>query len=416
MTQKTASPRSASAIPAPARRIEEILRRAEHVRIASPRLVPVALGCLVAGSIAAAAGLLLAPAATWGALLANWLFWTGLGQGGVVLAAALELTESRWGRLVQRMAAGMGAFLPVSLLLLPGLWFERGQLFPTLSTGEAAGMLLRDWLALAAASGLSLAFLYALLPPELRRAPEQPPEKKDAERRPVRMRRLAAAVVLGFFPTFALIAGDLEMRVEPGFHSTILPGIYLAGAFYSAVGVTALLAASWQRHSAAAREVISGCELLDLGNLVWAFALFLGYVWWAQHFTFWMGNLPHEAEYHIQRWRTLPWSLLAWTAVACAVAVPGLLLFSRALKRHPRALALAGGLGALGVLVQRFLDILPSVHPEGGLIPLLVALGVSAGFLGAAALPYAWLMRRVRLFPLEDPLFVEELQVREVTV
>jgi hypothetical protein len=41
---------------------------------------------------------------------------------------------------------------------------------------------------------------------------------------------------------------------------------------------------------------------------------------------------------------------------------------------------------------------------------------VTLGFLGAVALPYLWLVRRVPLFPIEDPLWLKSLATRGVKV
>lgn len=340
--------------------------------------------CLGIGTVAAAAGLILAPRVTWAALLANFLFWTGLAQGGVVLAAILHLAEARWGRVVERIAAGLGAFLPLSLLLFLLLWFGRGTLF------------LWDGLALAVVTALCLTFLYRLLRPVA--GPPRP---------------LAGALVVAFGLEYALLSIDLGASLDPRFRSTILPVIYLAGALYSALGVTAVVLAAW-RPADRLREVITPSHRLDLGNLIWAFSILLAYLWWSQYIVIWMGNLPNEVAHHAARWQTWPWSALAWATLTAACLLPLLLLFSRSLKQHALALAWIGGIGAFGVLLQRFLDVFPALGVMAGIGAALLAVGVSLGFLGAATLSYLWLMRRVPLFPEEDPRFREALALRDV--
>jgi hypothetical protein len=325
-----------------------------------------------------------------------------------VLAAAFVLTAAHWGRPVQRIAAGMAAFLPLSLPLLALLWLGRRHLFLWITEPERSawlnvtGLFARDGLALAGMTALSLAFLSASI-------------RGGRERSRRGHGWLATAVAIGFFPAYALLAIDLAMSLDSPFTSTIFPVIYLAGSFYAAIAATAVLGAVWRRSPGAAR-LIAPSEVLHLGNLLWAFCMFLGYLWWSQYLTIWMGNLPHEVAPHMLRWQTGTWRGLAWASLTGAFIVPFFLLFSRGLKAHPLALALVGGIGAGGVLLQRFLDVLPALGAAGGIAGGLVQAGVTVGFLGLFALPYLWLTRRAPLFPVDDPLFIEELLVRDVVV
>lgn len=378
--------------------------RAPH---APPGSLTLAAGaCLLLGVVTLILGIALLPQAAWGALLGNLLFWAGLAQGGVVLAAVFHLSRARWGRVVERIAAGMGAFLPFSLPLFLLLWFGRGYLFPWMGQPErhpwlnTGWLFLRDGLALAVMATLSAAFLYRSL-------------REPAD--PASVRRLAAATAIGFFPACGLLAVDLAMSPQTGFRSAIFPAIYLAGSFYAALTVTAVLAAVWRRFSGFER-IIGPSELLDLGNLVWGLAAFQAYLWWAQYLIVWMANLPDEVGHHLKRWEVPPWGMLAWVALVGALVVPGVILASRGLKQRAPVLAIVGGVAALGMLLQRLLDILPYTGAPGSIGAALIVAGVSVGFLGAFFLPYLWLMRRVPVFPMEDPLFIEALLVRDVNV
>jgi hypothetical protein len=357
-------------------------------------------------------------------------------QGGVVFAAAVILTQARWGRVLERIAAGMGVLLPFSFLVLGLLWFGRRHLFPWLDEAnrpawlDARWLFARDALVLAGMTALSLAFLYASLRPDLHAAQETISTNgwlarwitrgwrgRQEEREQSRRWRgfLATALAIGFFPSGALLSIDLAMSLDPHFHSTIFPLIFLAGSFYSALALTAILAALWRRDDDP-EPVIGPSVLLNLGNLLWSFGMLLAYFWWSEYLSVWMANLPDEVAHHVARWQAPPWHLVARADLITAFVIPFFLLFSRGLKQSPRGLAAVGGIGAAGVLLQRFLDALPFLRPGGGAVPFLVSLAISIGFLGAAALPYFWFMRRVPLFPVEDPQFLEQLQLRGITV
>ena len=65
------------------------------------------------------------PGRAWRAYLVNWLFFTGIGTGGILFVAALNTASGHWGRNLKRVAEGLGLFTPVSLvlflLMIPGL-------------------------------------------------------------------------------------------------------------------------------------------------------------------------------------------------------------------------------------------------------------------------------------------------------
>jgi hypothetical protein len=102
--------------------------------------------------------------------------------------------------------------------------------------------------------------------------------------------------------------------------------------------------------------------------------------------------------------------------LAVVFIAPFFLLFNRILKRRSTALAAVGMLGLVGVLLQRFLNVMPSVAALGPTDFGLAEVTVTLGFIGAVALPYLWIVRRVPIFPIEDPLFIKALVTRGVKV
>ncbi len=419
--------------------LEKMLREAATIAAPPQRLRLYALGCLGIGLLATALGLLLAPAVTWPALLINVLFWVGVAQGGVAFAALVRLTHARWSRAAQRIAASLGVFLPIGLVLVPVLGLGRGYLFPVALAPEThpwlgvGGAMARAFLAVAVMTGVSLTFLYFSVRPDLgalhaaegtESAEESPGlllrnwHGREAEReRGRRALHLLSPLVLGvFFVAGASLAIDLGLTAEIRFAGTLFPVMYVVSSLYAAVGITVALAAAWRRSGTAARQILRPEVFGDLGNVLWALAITFGYLWWCRYLIVWMTNLPNEAAHHLLRWQTWPWSLGSWAALILGAALPLILLFSRAVKRQSMSLAGVGVLGALGVFLFRSVETLAGLGIIQGLLAVLVLAGVSLGFLGAAALAYMWLLARIPIFPVEDPEFVEALAVRDVRV
>jgi Ni/Fe-hydrogenase subunit HybB-like protein len=387
--------------PTPGTEASRLLAIAEGRHAPSTLAFGAATTCAVLGLACAIIGLIRAPTASWGAVAANLLFWSGLAQGGVVVAASFHLAEARWGRLVERFALAQGAFLPISVVLVLALRLGRAHLFPwygqrALSPWlNANALVLRDAAALLVMTLLSGAFARASL------------------RHGGSTRRLAIAATVLFFPAFGMLAVDLGMTPDLRYHSTVYPVLYLAGCYYTALAATALAVALWRRGEPRKR-LIGPKRLLDLGNLLWAFAIFLGYLWWCEFLVVWMGNLPDEAGRHLHQWRDWPWRAIAWTSLICGVALPSAILLGRGLKKSALILGAAGAIALLGVLLERILDVLPALPVERGIGTALLVTGITIGFAGLFALCYLAAFRRIPLFPTEDPQFLKELATRDV--
>src|SRR5881397_3516204 len=92
---------------------------------------------MVAGIIAAGGGAAVflwafttgQAARAWQSYHVNFMFWTGLAQGLVVVAATQKLAKGHWSGLVIRLAEAAAAFLVVALLLYVGLFVGRSYIF-----------------------------------------------------------------------------------------------------------------------------------------------------------------------------------------------------------------------------------------------------------------------------------------------
>jgi hypothetical protein len=387
--------------PAPGTETGRLLAIAEGRHAPSILAFGAATTCAVLGVACAVSGLIRAPSASWGAVAANLLFWAGLAQGGVIAAASFHISEARWGRLVERFALAQGAFLPLSIPFTLALWLGRAHLFPwygqrALSPWlNANALVLRDSAALLVMTLLSGAFARASL------------------RHAGSTRRLAIAVTVLFFPAFGMLAVDLGMTPDLRYHSTVYPVLYLAGCYYAALAFTALAVALWRRGEPRKR-LMGPRRLLDLGNLLWGFAIFLGYLWWCEFLVVWMGNLPDEAGRHLHQWRDWPWPAVAWASLLCGVAVPSAVLLGRGLKKRAFMLGVVGSVALLGVLMERILDVLPALPVERSIGTAFLVAGITLGFGGLFALCCLAALRRIPLFPTEDPLFLKELATRDV--
>lgn len=191
------------------------------------------------------------PERAWRSYIANWLFFTSIAQGAVIVAVVTTITRGEWAWSVQRIAAAFGAFLPISFLLLVPLLAASGEIFPWIEemahdpvvqkkraylnvpflvARNAGGLLLLF--------GLSLYYIYLSVRPDLKIAAEEGPGRRAAlHRRFVRrwrgqeaeevrsyrrLTRVAPLTALVYALVLSVVAIDWIMSLEPHWLSTLL--------------------------------------------------------------------------------------------------------------------------------------------------------------------------------------------------
>ncbi len=341
----------------------------------------------------------------WQAYLVNLLFWSGMAQAGIVFAAILHLGNARWAGPLRRVAEGGAAFLPVSFLLFLALYLGRAELFPWVRHPVAEKdawlnvpfLFARDWLALLALYAVSLLFFYHSVRPDLRRLGE--PERRRSEQR---LAVLSPVLIFLYAVVYSLLAFDLVMSLAPHWYSALFGGYFFIGNLYLGLAGLALVA-GWLRRRLGLEAQLTAARFHDLGKLVFAFCLLWTYLFWSQYLVIWYGDVPEETAFVHTRVLREVWSPLAWAVLVVCFLLPFLVLLSREVKRRPAGLSAVCGLVVVGMWLERYVLVVPSVWEENwvpfGLLEVLITLG----FFSAAALSYLLFLRTVPLLPGSQP-------------
>lgn len=387
-----------------------------------PRWITSGLGLLVV----AGAGMFLLgasgrdPLRAWQAYLVNFLFWSGIGQAGLVFAGIQEMTGAKWGRPIRRIAEGMAAFLPISFVLFPALFSGRTIIFPWIQNPipqkqawlNVPFLFMRDAAALLLLGGLSLIFLYFTLRPDAEAAEELGPRwalplyatlrmgwrgrAAELDRRRQVLAVLSPILAIGYCLGLTLIAFDLVMSLDPSWSSTLFGAYFFIGNLYVGLACLALLATA-ARRLLRLEHLITPAQFHDLGKLLFAFCMITGDFFWSQFLVIWYGNLPEETGFILLRARQLPWMPISWTVLLVSFLGAFLVLLSRRLKEHPAGLSAVAAAILLGMWLERFLLVVPSLW-RGSSLPLgLPELLITGGF---AALFLLALLAFGRAFPL----------------
>jgi len=389
------------------------------------------LGAAGVGLLAFIVGLLTDATRAWSALLVNFLFWSGLGHAGVAFSAIFFITSARWARPLKRVAEATVAFLPASALMLLALLVGLGAWAPWMheSIGgrqvwlNAPFLIVRQVLGLLLLGGLSVAYVYASVRPDVGLLNESgrslPPEVTrrfssgwrgiDAERRIARQRqsRLSVVLLIVYGYVLTIESFDFIMSLDPQWFSALIGGFVFVGDLY--IGIAFLgVAAVCLRARLGYSTRVSRKQLYDIGRILLGFCMLWGYLFWSQYLVIWFGDLPDETAFVAKRTVDAPWAPLSWVVLAVAFAIPFVLLLSREIKRHPAGLLTVAGIVLGGMWLERFILVTPSLwtgdHLPIGPLEILVTAGVGALF----ALCYTAFLQRVPILPIADPLLGSE--------
>ena len=343
------------------------------------------------GAIAFVLAMLRGGAATaWEAYLVNLLFFLGIAQGAMVASAAFYLTQAKWGGSTPyRLGEAFAPFLWVGFLLFFGLYFGRAAIFPWVKhpiAQKAAWLNIpflfaRDGIGLGLMAAVSYAFVrisrsenaraWTIATSEI----EMPPHSI----------RVIAPIVAGLYAVvYTLIAFDLVMSLAPVWRSTLFGWFFFAGCFWSGLTAMALIAVVLRNRLGANNLFTNPTVMHDFGKMVFAFSVFWVYLLFAQYIVIWYGDLPVETFFIVQRVHHMPWSPLSVACLILIWAIPFIVLMSQRTKKTPSVLGTVAALGLVGMWLERYVLVVPSLSPDAipfGPTQFLISLGFLGVFL-----------------------------------
>ncbi len=389
---------------------------AQHARQAPARRAALIGAALVGvGAVVLVSGLLSGHAdRTWWAYHANFVFWAGLAQGMVVFAATQKLAKGHWSGVLIRLAEAGAAFTVVSVVLFVGLFIGRDHIFSWLHEprSDIGGWLTTRWFfprngaVLIALAWLSWRFVGRDLAPDVRElATGQAAERKeDADR----ITRDAAILVLAYAFGYSLLGYDLVMSLAHKWVSNLYGAFYFMGSFLAGLMTLAVFGVVLRR-AMGLGDVFSWRQQHDLAKLCFGFTVFWAYLMWSQFLVIWYGNLPDETYFIFYRlygaWRPVG------IAVFCLVfLIPFIGLLGVRPKKYPPTLVGFAAVSLVGIWLERYLEVVPSVNHGAGPAIGFPEIGTTLFFGGLFLLAWAWFAGR---YPMISPRLAADALERE---
>jgi Ni/Fe-hydrogenase subunit HybB-like protein len=357
------------------------------------------------------------PQCAWQAYLVNFLFWSGISFGAILFVAVMNLTNARWSRPIKRLAEAAASFLPVLFLLFLVLFMGQEELFPWLHEPvegkkmwlNAGFLFARNAAGFLLLMTLSIALIYQSVRSDAASVSGAPDNGHAIQRRWKLQNALSPAIGILYAFVLSLIAFDLIMSLDPHWYSTLFGAYYFIGSFYTALAALIIITVLSQRIPGL-QHYLPERLFHDLGKLLFGFCCMTGYLFYVQFLVIWYGNLPEETRYVILRIRTSHWEPLAWIVLLLILVIPFVILLRRKVKTRPVIMIIVSSSILIGMWLERYLMVAPSLMKQEGAYPGITEALISAGFLGAMALCVLLFLRKFPLLPLSDPLFLELLK------
>jgi len=366
---------------------------------------------------------------TWEAFLINTVFWGGMAQAGVILAAIWQVTDAKWSRPFKRLAEAFGSFLPVSFFMFVLVFFGAGSLYEWVENPipAKAGYLnlgffiTRNVIGFLLMYGISFFFLMASLKPDLGLARELIPKWGDGftdwvlegyddhDTEVIRLeqlsRRLAPILIMVYVLVTSMVAFDYVMSLDQEWFSTLFGVFFIFGHIYTALAMLLILVA-WARRRPLLSDYMTINRYHDLAKFTFAFALGWTYMIFSQYLVIWYSNLPEETPYLVTRSLPgTPWYPIFWTLFVVLFLFPFLGLMARTVCRIPAVAATVGAILLLGQWGAHYMLVVPSIQDRHG-DPIAFfgfhEILLTVGFGGAFFLCYFAFISRVPIRPISD--------------
>lgn len=383
-------------------------------------------GAVLAGTATFVHGIVLGDALrAWQTLLVNFLFFAGLAQAGVVLAAILHVTSANWARALKRTAEATAAFFPISLGLLFVLFGGLTTWAPWTSHPipdreawlNVPAFVVRQSFAFGGLVALSVVYVYFSLRPDIGMLDESGAHPVSGRTRRLiagwrgvteeaassqrRKSWLAPAVLIAYGWVYSFVAFDFVMALDQQWYSTLAGGYFFTGNLLIGVAFLTLIAV-WGPNRLGLHDYIGPSQHHDLGKLLFGFCILWAYMLWSQYLVIWYGDLPEETAFVAHR-MTGVWASSTWSVVGLVFVFPFVILLSRQVKTSRLGLSLVSLAILVGMWMERFVLVSPSLWRGDG-IPLgIPEVLMTAGMLSLFTICYTTFLETFPVLAVSDP-------------
>ncbi len=346
----------------------------------------------------------------WAFGIVNFVFWVGIGHAGTLISAILYLLRQGWRTSINRFAEAMTIFAVMCAGVFPGIHIGRPwlpywmlpipnqmQMWP-----QFRSPLEWDIFAVGTYATVSLLFWYMGMMPDLAtfRDRSRTPIRKFAyglfamgwrgssrqwhryEKAYLLLAALATPLVLS---VHSVVSFDFATSQLPGWHTTIFPPYFVAGAIFGGFAMVTTLAVP-SRQFFGLKRIISLDHIELMNKVILATGMMVGYAYGMEFFVAWYSGNEYEQFTFVNRaFGNYAWAY--WTMIFCNVVTPQVFWMKR-MRRNLWVTFAVGVLVNIGMWFERFVIIVTSLTRDflpsswGNFRPTIVDYMTLAGSFG----------------------------------
>jgi Ni/Fe-hydrogenase subunit HybB-like protein len=322
----------------------------------------------------------------WGFAIVNFVWWIGIGHAGTLISAILLLLHQKWRTSINRFAEAMTLFAVACAGMFPLLHMGRPWLFywlmPYPNTmflwPQFRSPLVWDVFAVSTYATVSLLFWFVGLIPDLATLRDRAKNRASKviygflamgwrgsavhwhryETASLLLAGLATPLVVS---VHTVVSFDFAVALVPGWHTTIFPPYFVAGAIYSGFAMVMTLAIPIRKYYGL-EDFITMRHLGNMAKVMLATGLIVAYGYMAETFgAFYSGN-QYEKFMVLNRWFG-PYAFFYWLLITCNIVLPQLMWWKK-VRMNVLVLFIISLVVNLGMWLERFIIVVTSLHRD----------------------------------------------------
>jgi molybdopterin-containing oxidoreductase family membrane subunit len=322
----------------------------------------------------------------WGFAIINLVWWIGIGHAGTLISAILLLLRQDWRTSINRFAEAMTLFAVACAAIFPLAHMGRPWLaywlFPYPNTmamwPNFRSPLVWDVFAIGTYATVSLLFWYVGLIPDLATLRDRSQTRtgrftygllamgwRGSARHWFRYETayllLAALSTPLVVSVHTIVSLDFAVSVIPGWHATIFPPYFVAGAIFAGFAMVLIIAIPLRRIYGL-EDFITMRHLDNMARVMLATGLFVCYGYMMEAFMAFYSANTYE-EYMMRNRFAGPYAFWYWLLIACNAGSIQLLWFER-VRASTAALFAIAGVVSVGMWLERFIIVVTSLHRD----------------------------------------------------
>ncbi|HEV8607702.1 MAG TPA: NrfD/PsrC family molybdoenzyme membrane anchor subunit [Tepidisphaeraceae bacterium] len=320
----------------------------------------------------------------WGFDILNFVWWIGIGHAGTLISAILLLLKQEWRTSINRFAEAMTLFAVACAGLFPLMHLGRvPKFYYILPYPDTMGLwpqfrspLVWDVFAVGTYFTISLLFWFIGLIPDLATLRDRSSSRVGRwiygilamgwrgsamhwHRYEVAYLLLAGLATPLVVSVHTVVSFDFAVSQTPGWHATIFPPYFVAGAIYSGFAMVLTLAIPL-RKAYGLEDFITARHLDNMAKVMLATGLIVAYGYAIEAFMAFYGGNEHEISAFRLRMLTGPYALFFWALILFNVLIPQSLWLTRVRHSVPLLFVLSIIIN-IGMWLERFVIIVSSL-------------------------------------------------------